>query len=128
MPTGRCYGSPEYSTDMVPILDPVKNTVTTFHAPVRDPNMPLNPWAGTCGGPEADEAVAPIGARRQIWDTRVNNHNSMFDKKGRVWLAASVRGTDNPAFCKQGSDHPSAKVVADRSHRCASSRCSIRRR
>jgi hypothetical protein len=27
-----------------------------------------------------------------------------------VWLAASVRGPDNPAFCKAGSDHPSAKL------------------
>ena len=34
----------------------------------------------------------------------------MIDKKGRVWLTASVRGRDNPAFCKEGSDHPSAKL------------------
>ena len=34
----------------------------------------------------------------------------MFDKKGRVWLAAAVRGPENPAFCKKGSDHPSAKL------------------
>jgi len=34
----------------------------------------------------------------------------MFDKQGRVWFAAAVRGTDNPAFCKKGSDHPSAKA------------------
>ena len=34
----------------------------------------------------------------------------MFDKEGRVWIAATVRGMDNPAFCKKGSDHPSAKV------------------
>jgi hypothetical protein len=34
----------------------------------------------------------------------------MFDKQGRVWLAANVRGMDNPAWCKKGSDHPSAKV------------------
>ena len=34
----------------------------------------------------------------------------MFDKKGRLWLSATVRGMDNPAFCKKGSDHPSAKV------------------
>ena len=34
----------------------------------------------------------------------------MLDDKGRVWLAASVRGRDNPAFCKAGSDHPSAKL------------------
>jgi hypothetical protein len=34
----------------------------------------------------------------------------MFDKQGRVWMAATVRGRDNPAFCRKGSDHPSAKV------------------
>jgi hypothetical protein len=34
----------------------------------------------------------------------------MFDKQGRVWFAAAVRGTDNPAFCKKGSEHPSAKA------------------
>ena len=34
----------------------------------------------------------------------------MFDQKGRLWLAAAIRGADNPAFCKKGSDHPSAKL------------------
>ena len=34
----------------------------------------------------------------------------MFGRDGRLWLAASVRGADNPAFCKAGSDHPSAKA------------------
>ena len=42
----------------------------------------------------------------KIWDTRVNNHNSMFDGKGRLWLAAAIRGVENPAFCRRGSDHP----------------------
>ena len=52
----------------------------------------------------------PTGASEKIWDTKANNHNAMFDGKGRVWFAAAVRGRDNPAFCKKGSDHPSAKV------------------
>jgi hypothetical protein len=34
----------------------------------------------------------------------------MFGRDGRLWLAASVRGAENPAFCKAGSDHPSAKA------------------
>ena len=55
-------------------------------------------------------AVALLGRREDLGHQRANNHNSMFDKKGRVWLAAAVRGIDNPAFCKKGSDHPSAKV------------------
>jgi hypothetical protein len=24
----------------------------------------------------------------------------MFDKQGRIWLAATVRGMDNPDWCK----------------------------
>ena len=48
--------------------------------------------------------------KEKIWDSRVNNHNSMIDQKGRVWLAAAIRGPDNPDFCKKGSDHPSAKL------------------
>jgi hypothetical protein len=35
----------------------------------------------------------------------------MFGRDGRLWLAASVRGNENPAFCKEGSDHPSAKAA-----------------
>jgi hypothetical protein len=35
----------------------------------------------------------------------------MFDSDGRLWLAASVRGRSNPAFCNVGSDHPSAKLA-----------------
>ncbi len=106
---GKLYGSPEYATDELPILDPATNTVTYFHAPVRDPEMP--PSLGE-GHAATEKPVMPSAywGDRQIWDTRVNNHNAMLDIKGRVWLTASVRGLDNPAFCKAGSDHPSAKV------------------
>ena len=37
---GPVYGSPEYSTDMIPILDPKTHSVTIFNAPVRDPDTP----------------------------------------------------------------------------------------
>src|SRR5690348_9070514 len=32
----------------------------------------------------------------------------MFDEKGRVWITSRIRPSDNPAFCKEGSSHPSA--------------------
>ena len=51
---------------------------------------------------------------RQLWDTRFNTHNAMFGKDGRVWFSASIRGRDNPAWCKKGSDNQSAKVIPDR--------------
>jgi hypothetical protein len=34
-----------------------------------------------------------------------------MDEKGRVWFTAKLRPDENPAFCKQGSDHPSAKLA-----------------
>ncbi len=106
---GPLVGSPEYSSDTLPILDPIKNVTTTFKAPVRDPNMPLNLGPGHAAALDALQPSA-YWASDRIWETRVNNHNSMFGRDGRVWLAASVRGDENPAFCKEGSDHPSAKA------------------
>jgi hypothetical protein len=106
---GPLFGSPEYSTDVLPILDPKTNKVTTFHAPVRDLEMPESL------GPGHAAMEKPLGpsaywGEEKTWDTRINNHNSMMDQKGRVWLAAAVRGTKDPAFCGKGSDHPSAKL------------------
>lgn len=106
---GPIFGSPEYSSDVLPILDPVKNVATTFTAPVRDPQMPLNLGPGHAAGLDVLQPSPYWGAER-IWETRVNNHNSMFGRDGRLWLAASVRGNDNPAWCRAGSEHPSAKA------------------
>jgi hypothetical protein len=116
---GPLFGSPEYATDSMPILDPKTHTVSEFKMPVADPNMPLSLGPGHAGAVKPLQPSAYWGDEA-VWDTRANNHNSMFDKKGRVWLAASVRGMDNPAYCKKGSDHPSAKVFPlDRSPRQA---------
>jgi hypothetical protein len=106
---GPLYGSPEYSTDVYPILDPRTHTVTTFKAPVRDADTPeaLGPGHAAI---EKPMAPSPYWGDEKIWDTKANNHNGMFDRQGRVWFAATVRGPNNPDFCKQGSDHPSAKL------------------
>jgi hypothetical protein len=106
---GKLYGSPEYSTDMMPILDPKTHTVTFFKMPVRDETMPLSLGPGHAASVNPAAPSAYWGDR-QLWDTRANNHNAMFDERGRVWNAASVRGMPNPDFCKAGSSHPSAKV------------------
>ena len=106
---GPLFGSAEYSTDIIPVLDPVKHTTVNMVAPVRDANTPeaLGP-----GHAASDKLMqpSPYWGGEKIWDTKINNHNGMFDKKGRVWFAARFRGADNPAFCKKGSNHPSAKL------------------
>ena len=114
---GPLFGSPEYSTDLMPILDPRTHEVTTFRMPVRDPDTPEALGPGHAAGAEPLQPSAYWGDEK-IWDTRANNHNAMFDERGRVWLAATLRGTDNPDFCRKGSDHPSARAFPlDRSAR-----------
>jgi opacity protein-like surface antigen len=56
--------------------------------------------------------LAPSAAwgTERIWQSQTTVHNPMFDEKGRVWFTARIRPPSNPAFCKKGSDHPSAKL------------------
>jgi hypothetical protein len=116
---GRLYGSPEYSTDTMAILDPKTNTATSFKMPVQDPEMPESLGPGHAASLKPLQASAYWGDDK-IWDTRANNHNAMIDKNGRVWLAATVRGQENPAFCKKGSDHLSLPRTQIRAYRWCS--------
>ncbi len=106
---GPLYGSPEYSSDDMPILDPVKNTTTSFRMPVA-PDTPeaLGPGHAASKDPLMP---SPYWGEEKIWNSRANNHNAMFDQKGRLWMSATGHAPQNPDFCKQGSDHPSAKVA-----------------
>ncbi|HXQ53072.1 MAG TPA: carboxypeptidase-like regulatory domain-containing protein, partial [Stellaceae bacterium] len=106
---GPLFGSPEYATDDLPILDPKTNTVTTFHAPVRDADMPESLGPGHAAIEKPQMASAYWGMDK-VWTNRINNHNSMFDSQGRLWLTAAIRGPKNPDFCKKGSELPSAQA------------------
>jgi hypothetical protein len=106
---GPVFGSPEYSTDAWPILDPRTHTVTYFNAPVADPTTTVALGPGHAAS-NTQVAPSPYWGTEIIWDTKTNNHNAMFDRHGRVWFAARGRGGKNPAFCQKGSDHPSAKA------------------
>jgi hypothetical protein len=106
---GPLYGAPEYATDNMPVLDPKTNKVSFFTMPVADPGMPVSLGPGHAGAIKPTAPSAYWGDEI-LWDTKANQHNAMFDGKGRVWLAATVRGMDNPAWCKKGSEHESAKV------------------
>jgi hypothetical protein len=106
---GPLYGSTEYSTDMIPILDPVKNTAGHITAPVRDASIPEALGPGHAASDKIMQA-SPYWGDEKIWDTKANNHNGMIDRKGRVWFAARFRDAKTPDFCRKGSDHPSAKL------------------
>ena len=100
---GKLYGTTEESTDFIPILDPVRNSATEVKHPVRDPKTPSSK--------DNPMAPSPYWGDEPIWDSQTSMHNPMMDEKGRVWITARVRPPANPDFCKQGSDHPSAKVL-----------------
>ena len=99
---GKFYGSTEFSTDWVPILDPRTHTATEVFHPVRDPNTPSH-----INDPMSP---SPYWGDKPIWDAKTSNHNPMMDHLGRVWFTTRVRPPDNPAFCRKGSEHPSARV------------------
>jgi hypothetical protein len=106
---GLIYGSPEESSDYLPVLDPVHNSTSRVKVPYRDPNTPGQPKPLEPSTFWGDEA---------IWDSHTTVHNPMFDEKGRLWYTARIRPADNPAYCKAGSSLPSAKLTpADRSGR-----------
>ena len=100
---GLIYGALEASADYLPVLDPVNHTRSQVPLTVRDPNTP----------PAAVQTVpqpSPYWGDEAIWNSKNNVHNPMFDETGRVWITSAVRPPANPDFCKEGSDHPSAKL------------------
>jgi hypothetical protein len=100
---GLLYGSLELSADYLPVLDPVHNTISRVPLTVRDSATPI------AAGPPAGAPSAYWGDT-VLWTSKANVHNPMIDEKGRVWITAAVRAPDNPAVCKAGSSHPSAKL------------------
>ena len=99
---GPLYGALELSADYIPVLDPNTHSATQIPLSVRDPNTP--PTSPKMAAP------SPYYGEEPIWTSKNNVHNPMLDEKGRLWLTSAVRAADNPAFCKEGSTHPSAKV------------------
>jgi hypothetical protein len=105
---GKLYGSTEYSTDHLPVLDP-KTAQVSFITPPEDPSVPeaLGPGHAAAAKPIAPSAYWGM---EQIWDTRLDNHNSMFDSEDRLWLTGTNHAPGTPAYCRKGSDNPYAKV------------------
>ncbi|HEV8217616.1 MAG TPA: carboxypeptidase-like regulatory domain-containing protein [Gemmatimonadaceae bacterium] len=100
---GLLYGATELSSDYLPVLDPVHNTISRVPLTVRDPAT--QPATGPNRG-----APSIYWGDTAIWTSKNNVHNPMMDETGRVWITSTIRPADNPAFCKAGSTHPSAML------------------
>jgi hypothetical protein len=100
---GSLYGAPENSTDLWPVLDPMRHVATEVKHPVRDPSTPSH---------RTDPmAPSPYWGAQPIWDSQTSTHNQMMDERGRVWATARIRPPANPDWCRKGSSHPSARVA-----------------
>src|SRR5262249_51113026 len=94
-PYGALYGSPEESSDFMPVLDPKNNTKSSIKTEWRDPKTPT-----TKTNPQY--APSPYWGTTPIWDSHTVIHNPMLDERGTVWFTARIRPPANPAFCQEG--------------------------
>ena len=98
------------------IADPLANTSTALRIPVR-----ANPETIPSRFPRSMPQPSNYYGEELLWSDPADPHNPMMDGKGRVWMTSTVRGRDNAAWCKEGSDHLYAKYFPlDRSARQAS--------
>ena len=70
-------------------------------APVRDADTPEALGPGYAASDKVMQP-SPYWGDEKIWTSKANNHNGMFDKKGRVWFAAAVPRTRQPRLLQEG--------------------------
>ena len=100
---GKIYGALENSADYLPVLDPAAHSTDQIVVFPEDPNYG--------GAPQPAMAASPYWGDEEIWDAATTVHNPMMDSDGRVWITSRARDPSNvPAFCQEGSDHPSAQA------------------
>jgi hypothetical protein len=100
---GSLYGALELSADYLPVLDPVRHIASAVELTVRDPKT-------APASPPTMPQPSPYWGSEAIWTSKNNVHNPMLDERGRVWITSAVRPPENPAYCREGSSHPSAKL------------------
>jgi hypothetical protein len=100
---GPIYGALEASADYLPVVDPVRNTASQVKLTVRDPKTPSE-------GSTKPAKPSPYWDDEAIWQSQANAHSFSMDSQGRVWIAARMRQNQTMPFCREGSNHPSAKA------------------
>src|SRR2546423_1603716 len=104
---GRIYSATEDSTDNLPILDPKTHSVSYLKSTPRDSLTPRTAFTMTGNFPRQPSIY---WGNEMIWNSQTSVHNPMLDQDGRVWLTSRIRPPETPAFCRKGSNHPSAKL------------------
>ena len=101
---GPIYGATEESQQFLPVVNPAQNSASQVKLAVRDPKTPST-------GDQPPAAASPYWGDEVIWNSQANAHSFAMDKQARVWVAARIRPSQTSAFCREGSSHPSAKLL-----------------
>ena len=100
---GPIYGV-EFANDHLTIVDPVTHSATMLDVPTRTERSTVEPFFT-----RGEFVPSPYAGSESVHDNPANPHNPMMDAKGRVWITTQIRPRANPDWCREGSDHPSAK-------------------
>ncbi|MBP99431.1 MAG: hypothetical protein CL477_01995 [Acidobacteria bacterium] len=101
-PDGPVYG---VGGDGLVIMDPVANHSVRMDLAPRVQRQAQRRSARSGSGPPP----SPYWGNDRPTNQSYSAHNPMMDDKGRVWITQWIRPSDNPDWCKEGSDHSSAQ-------------------
>ncbi len=113
---GPLYGSPEYSSDMLPILDPVKNVATTFAAPVQRSEHAAQPRPRSCRGARRARALTVLGPRADLGDARQQPQLDVRPRRPAVDGGLRARGRE-PGILQGGLGSSVGQGVPDGARR-----------
>ena len=101
-PNGPVYG---VGGAGLAITDPVTHRSVRMDMTTRDP-MPErgDSYSGTTA-----LIPSPYWGTEQPTTRGYSAHNPMMDARGRLWITQLIRPPENPDWCRDGSDHPSAQ-------------------
>jgi hypothetical protein len=96
-PNGPVYAV-DWTNDWFLIADPVTHTTRRIKVPLRADRSTMGGLRTTGFQPFR------FFGSQAVWDNPAGPHNPMFDAQGRVWITTTIRGTDNPPYCREGSN------------------------
>ena len=105
---GPLYGSTEYATDHLPVLDP--KTARSPTSRRRKVRMCRRPSVRAMPPSRSRWRPRPIGAWSRSGTPNSTITTTCSTAKGRVWLTGTNHAPGTPAFCRKGSDNPYAKA------------------
>ena len=98
---GPLFGQPEYSTDVLPILDPKTHTVTNFQGAGARCRYPRRPWTRPCRHGQAARAFAVLGRGEALRHQGQQPQRHVRPEGARVVGGGGAR-SEEPGLLQEG--------------------------